>query len=66
MVAFKSSAHEQNWRREMESAHAAIPAEFVLTFSDGFQGINPQYNEHPLVRYYLTVQQVGYANGWMT
>lgn len=52
---------EQVWRADYARAHAAIPPEWVWTD----EGIDPAYAGEPLVRQYVALQRVGYAQGWM-
>lgn len=59
-------AVEARWRRDFENTAAVIPAEWIWTDpADGWQGILPEYTEHPLVVTYARLCQAGYANGWL-
>lgn len=57
---------EHVWRADYVRAHAAIPAEWIVTEqNDGWQGIGPDWADEPLVRHYQALQQVGYFRGWL-
>lgn len=57
---------EKVWRRNFQSAHDAIPAEWVWTDeSDGWQGIDPAHAGDRLVQHYQSLMNVGYARGWL-
>jgi hypothetical protein len=56
---------ERQWRRDFERASAAIPAHWIWTDTDGWQGIDPAHAGHPLVRHYANLCKTGYARGWL-
>jgi hypothetical protein len=59
------SAAERRWVREFQTARSTIPADWIWSDPDGWQGIHPDHANDPRVRYYAQLCQVGYANGWL-
>mgnify|MGYP001604299592 CR=1 FL=1 len=53
------------WARDFQSALSAIPSGWVWTDPiDGWQVIDLEHVNHPLVQHYASLMQVGYAKGW--
>jgi hypothetical protein len=57
---------QRRWNKDFAAASAAIPSGWIWTDeADGWQGIDPEHASHPLVRIYVSLTRVGYANGWI-
>lgn len=57
--------NKTDWLNRIELVCQAIPAEWVLTDSEGGTWILPQYQDRTVVQLYVAMLRMGAANGWI-